>query len=116
MITRVCACGCGQSFKVPEHRPGRRFRYGHKPTENPAPILAARVHLDYQLARKKAEQEKAELERAIDTVDDEILGYRGAIRVLEDKKEADTRRHEMIVNLIQTLDQLIDEARSEQAA
>ena len=112
---RKCACGCGVAFAVPASRPDQQYRYGHLPKSmrpTPARICEAleerRGLLDYRLTRSNAAAEALQLERKMDTLDDEIDQLRAAIRSKQEQKDEACRRHLALESLLALLDHLVD--------
>lgn len=118
---RVCACGCGRQFQVTLKRPGTRYIYGHKPrpTSESRPGAAptgskgvqtqVRRFLDYRLARKTAEEEICNLERAIEGLDNDLESSRREIATTQAKKDELVARHGRVRKALLHLTAAIDD-------
>jgi hypothetical protein len=115
-VTRVCKCGCRQTFHPSVKRPGQEHIHGHKP--KPAGAIAlvktstpdlesSRARLDYKMALAIARREVDGLNREIDMMDDVIATQRGALDELLAGKDLLVSRHLTLSVSINALDAVV---------
>lgn len=102
LVSRLCACNCGERFTPTAKMPGRQYIYGHKPSGVGAPkrdVPAGPVNdgprrmLDYRLALATIQRELKIVEGEIELCDDRLETCREESRKLQTVKDAAVERH-----------------------
>lgn len=134
VVTRICRCGCLQTFTPTPKRPGQQYKYGHKlhaggkrTLPNAAVLSQPRAKkeedtrdgerraLNYKLALMAVRREIELCDREIETADDEaelirvekIRPLQAAIAEILDRKDQTVERHAQLTATAKDLETLI---------
>ena len=115
VTSRICRCGCGESFTPNPKHPGQEYKYGHKPKDEPRakrlgvepPREKERALLDYRLTAATLRRQIELLDKEIDGLDDEIDLARKTVAAAQARKDWAVDRHAGMIVAVQTLEALI---------